>query len=57
MRKNRSVKKQTDKRKEISEELLESICDRCRLPDILDEDALPAACDECEIGELIMKML
>lgn len=57
MSKNRSVKKQTDKRREISNELLEYMCDHCRLPDILDEDALPAACDECEVGARLERLL
>lgn len=53
----RSAKKQIDKRREIINEVQEYICDRCRLPDILDEDALPAACDECEVGTRLEKLL
>lgn len=53
----RSAKKQIDKRRDIINEVQEYICDRCRLPDILDEDALPAACDECEVGTRLEKLL
>lgn len=53
----RSAKRQRDKRQEIIDETCEYICDRCRLPDILDEDALPAACDICEVRGRLEKMV
>lgn len=52
----RSAKKQRDKRQEIIDETSEYICDLCRLPDILDENALPAACDRCEVRDRLEKM-
>ncbi len=52
----RSAKKQRDKRQEIIDETCEYICDHCRLPDILDENALPAACDRCEVRDRLEKM-
>lgn len=53
----KSVKKQQEKRQALIDELRECICDNCRQPDILDEDALSAACDSCkameQLGQLI----
>nr|DAQ25061.1 MAG TPA: hypothetical protein [Caudoviricetes sp.] len=52
----KSAKRQRDKRQEIIDETYEYICEHCRLPDILDENALPAACDRCEVRERLEKM-